>query len=106
MGISHLALQLAQETKSDHIQAIQDSLVNFISVAINQFALPIGSGLIVIAIILAGFRYLQGDAKGGKTALTAAIVGLVIVVLSYFIIYQVVVPAIQGDPTAHQIDTT
>ena len=92
--------QLAEAVNTDHIQNLQDKLLGLIITLTNDIVLPIGSGLIIIAIILAGFRYLQGDAKGGKAALVAAITGLVIVLLSYFIIYQLLVPALNGAPPA------
>lgn len=46
----------------------------------------VGGGLIILAIILSGFRYLTGDAKGGKSALIAAITGLAIILFAYFIL--------------------
>lgn len=53
---------------------------------IGRFLLPTAGAIIVIMIIWGGFKYIQGDPENGKKILTAAIIGLVIIVLSFLII--------------------
>ncbi len=71
------------------LATIQTRLTDIMIVIINTYLLPLGGSLIIIAIILAGLRYIQGDAKGGKTALIAAVTGLAIVLLAYVLLGQV-----------------
>lgn len=84
---------------NEPIQKIEDSLIGLLNTVLYKAILPIGAGLIVIAVIIAGYRYILGDPKAGKSALVAAVIGTVIVILSYWIIVQLVVPAINGVPS-------
>ena len=52
--------------------------------------------LILIGIVIAGYKYITGDAKGGKSGLIAAIVGLVIFVLARVIIYTMICNDVAG----------
>jgi len=48
--------------------------------------LTVGGGAIILSLIFSGFKYITGDAKAGKSGVTAAIIGTAIVLLSYSII--------------------
>lgn len=87
---------LLAAANNDAILQLEDKIMGLLYTVLVQAIIPIGSGVIVIAIIIAGFRYILGDPKSGKSALVAAVVGAIIVILSYFIIEQIVVPAING----------
>lgn len=99
MVYDHLALLIAQADSNigtESVAKLQDRLLGLLDIFINNIILPIGSGLIIIALILAGFKYIQGDPKSGKSAVMAAVIGLVIVLVSKVIVYQIVVDAIKG----------
>lgn len=52
--------------------------------------MPLAAGVVVIMIIWSGIKYISGDAEGGKRSLLAAIIGLIIVLISFTIIRTLV----------------
>ena len=68
------------------IAYIKDNITSFLS----NFLLPVAGAIIVLMVIWGGFQYIQGNPEAGKKTLTAAIIGLVIIVISALIINQIV----------------
>jgi len=64
---------------------IHDAIIAFI-LAAKTTILEVAGGLIVLALVIAGFHYITGNAKQGKTAIAAAVIGLIIVIFSYSIL--------------------
>lgn len=71
-----------------------NTLINYISKGINRLSgdllMPLAAGIVIIMIIWSGIKYFIGDAEGGKKSLLAAIIGLIIVLISFTIIRTLV----------------
>lgn len=83
--IAQNAENLQNEATQPVITEINNKILNILS-SVQTLLYQVGGGLIILAVVLSGFRYLTGDAKGGKSALIAAITGLAIILLAYFIL--------------------
>ena len=84
-----------------------DKLIAYFTKALAGFQdelLILVGGIVVIMVIWSGIKYMTTDAEAGKKSLTAAIIGLVIIVLSV-IIYTTVVGLINTATTDTQDET-
>jgi len=81
-GTSGFSLKIIDQ----FIAYIKDHVAIFLS----DFLLPVAGAIIVLMIIWGGFQYIQGNPEAGKKTLTAAIIGLVIVVISFLIVNEIV----------------
>lgn len=71
-----------------------DQLINYINntigTATTTYILPFAAGIVVLMIIIGGVQYIQGNAEAGKKTLSAAVIGIVIIVLTSVILATVV----------------
>lgn len=98
--ISTSTVALAQNTTSATTSTSEtfawdkmDQFINYISNSLTDllldFLFPMAGVIVVGMIIWGGFKYIQGDPETGKKTITAAIIGLVIVVLSSLIVNEI-----------------
>ena len=93
-SIHQVATSLAQAAgnaaSNDPVKSIIgrfDGLISQLAALLIMLAYP----LILIGIVLAGYKYITGDPKGGKAGLMAAIVGAAI-----FIFARVLITTVTG----------
>lgn len=92
------AAVFAQGTGSIDLQPVQSADITSILDRVINFILGIAGGIAVIYLIWAGIQYITGGAKGAaaaKDAIVNAIIGIVVILLSYVII-NAVITAIGG----------
>ncbi len=53
---------------------------------IQGIILTLAGSIIVLMIIIGGYQYMMGEKEGGKKTITAAIVGLIIIILAKAIV--------------------
>lgn len=70
----------------DAIKALIDKFQSTAMTIANDYLLPIGGGIVVLALIWGGVQYTQGNAEAGKKTILAAIVGLVIIAVASWLI--------------------
>ncbi len=95
-----LAVAISNPAKDLFVTIGDNSFSSIILFLIQKILLPLAGLTAMLFIMLGGFRYItsRGDdeaAESGKKTLTNAVIGLVIVILSYVIVV-VVIKAAQG----------
>lgn len=96
--IATAPLALAQSTgESSTISANPNSAILTIIGRITSlldtgidYLFAIGGSLLIAMIVWGGIRYITGSAEGGKKTITAALIGIAIMVFAYVIIYAVI----------------
>lgn len=67
------------------VTSIANTIIGILA-KFQDLLLMIGGGVVAVMMILAGVRYITGDAKSAKAAIAAALTGAVIITLAYVIL--------------------